>query len=186
MLKLDELLEKAKWDKLSEAEISEVVKRIKQTKPGQDEDLYMLLHILGRSEADQYRPLVEKFLYYPSYPMVSSIALRTLCVYWIYEKEYLHKIKEFLKGVDWDAEFDVKRCAISCAGSYLRSTPEKELYELLIQIFENDPDEICREAALESIERGIGKEWNEILVPKSIEDIRLILEKARQQAKSTK
>ena len=184
MINLNELLEKAKWDKLSDGEISEVVRRIKETKPGQDEDLYMLLHILGRSGADQYRPLVEKFLYYPSYPMVSSIALKTLCVYWGYEEEYLDKIKIFIKGVDWDGDEDVKLNAVNCAGSYLISTPEKELYELLIHIFENDPNETCREAALESIERGIGREWSDILAPKNAEDIELILEKDRQLANS--
>ncbi|HUD01899.1 MAG TPA: hypothetical protein VMR37_06195 [Rhabdochlamydiaceae bacterium] len=164
MKNLDELLEEAKWGKLTEKEIASVAEKIKAAGPDEDSDLYTLIHILGRAEATQYKKLVEKFLYYPTSPIISSIALKTLCNYWGSAHEYLDKIKSFIKGVEWDPDNDVRLIALSCAGQYLKESQDKELLQLLLSTYENEEeDELCREAAYEAIALAMGQTWNEIL-----------------------
>jgi hypothetical protein len=168
---IDELLEKAKWDKLSKSELDEIVKRIRQFKEGDDDDLYSLLYALGRSGASEYRNLVEKFLIYPADSMISRIALRTLCTYWDLVPYYIEIVKNFIKGVDWDDD-QVRIAAISIAGEYVRSTNDKECLKLLLEIFEQykliyekdsdmEDDFMCG-CLFEAIARGIGVNYDEL------------------------
>ena len=172
MRSLDELLEEAKWGRLKDDEVKYVVERIKAD-AGDNENLYTLIHILGRSGSKQYKKLVEKFLYYPDFPLVSSIALKTLFNYWGFEEEYLDQLKSFVKGVDWDRDQDVQLIAISAAGEYLRNNKNRELHQMIVDVIKeihpssdelvNDYNEILRECASEALMRASGKEWNEIL-----------------------
>ncbi len=164
MQNLDKLLHRAMWETLSVQELEEVAKRIEAAKIKGDENLYTLIDILGRAGAIKYRSLVESFLFYPADSMVSSIALNTLCDFWGYDEDYKNKLKEFIRGVDWDENDFTKLRAISCSGELLREKPEKELFDLLIATYDGkyDDDEICREAAFSAIARGIGKNWDEI------------------------
>lgn len=167
MTNLDELLSEAKWGKLSEEEINYVVEKIKATTPDDDEDLYKLIHILGKANAIQHRKLVESFLYYPTYPMISEIALQTLCDFWGYAKDYIPQLKAFVKGVSWDVDEDVRLLAIGSVGELLREVPDKELLELIIGIWENDQEnEIMRECAIESLARATGRDYKEFLIIK--------------------
>jgi len=163
MRNLDLLLEKAKWDKLSKDELAEVVQRIKQYNEEDSEDLYTLLHTLGRSGAWEYRSLVEPFLSYTADPMIPRIALKTLCDYWNLTSSYLDILKEFITGVEWDEDAVVRVVAISISGEYIRTTNDKSLLRLLLDIFENEKEEIeMRSFAYEAIARGIGVNYDQL------------------------
>lgn len=163
MKSLDELLEKAKWDKLSSEELNYIVERIKSSTPEEDDDLYTLIHILGKSGNKQYKKIVESFLFYPSSPMIPAIALKTLCTYWGFEDEYLPVMKNFIQGVEWDTDNDVKLVAISCAGQYLKNQNDKELIQSLLSIYQNEnEDEFNREGAFVALALATGHDWDEI------------------------
>lgn len=187
MRNLDDLLEEAKWGKLTGEEIAYVASEIKKSKPGDDEKLYRLLHILGKSligdpRASQYVKLVEGFLVYPSDPMISQMAFVTLCCYWGPGEKYINWMKKFIRGVDWDDMDDVRLVAISIAGEYLLQTFDKELLELLVQTFEASfcsskeeeiEDETVREAAYSALARVDGWNWED-LPPANVNIIRLL------------
>jgi hypothetical protein len=184
MENLDQLLDKAKWDKLSPQEIDSVVMAIKATTPDNDDDLYTLLHILGRSEAVKHKELVEKFLYYPSFPMISGIALRTLCIYWGLTKEYLDPLKRFIQQVDWDPDEDVRLTAIQCARNYLGEASDEDLLKLLLNIFYDEGAiEPIREAAYEAVAMATGQTYEDMI--KDEKPNPLILEKAKQMIKNS-
>ena len=87
MRSLDDLLDEATLGKLTKEEIQHVVSRIKECTPDNDKDLYGFLLALGRAAAGtpmmvQHRKLVERFLVYPSYSMISRIAFIVLCDWW--------------------------------------------------------------------------------------------------------
>lgn len=138
-MNLDNLLEKAKWDKISEDELNYVVDLIEKR---DEENLYIALFIIGRAWARQYRKLVESFLDYKEDTMVARMALNIFCNYWDFMPEYMDWVKKFLKGVEWDKEDDdVRLIAISSAGRYLETEEEPELLALLLKIFEDESDD---------------------------------------------
>ena len=173
MRSLDELLEEAKWGQLTDEELTYVVNRIKEKRKKKDRspdrDLYTLLYILGKSGAVEYRDLVESFLHYPSWPWISSMALRTLVSYWDLMEDYLREIKLFVKGVDWDDDH-VRIVAVSAAGRYLTGYQDKELLKLLIDIFvnTNEPDYI-RQGAYEALADAVGRDWRDLVGEKEMD-----------------
>lgn len=199
-----DLLDKAKSGKLTDEELKYVVQRIKTSTPdNEDPNLYTLLHILGKagltptdtkrtgvavSEVIRHRKLIEKFLYYPTDPMISKIALQTLGDHWGFYKDYLSQIKEFVKGVEWDKDEDVRIIAISSAGAFLRETTDKdkELVQLLVNILISDQkEEIMRDCAYYALAYAAGQEWSDILRDENKPNP-LILEKVYQMLKSAK
>ncbi len=191
MHNLDDLLEKAKWSKLTDEELNYVVRKIENPSLRGKYELYTLIFILGKAKATQHRKLVESFLYYPKDPMISKIAVQTLCGFWNLGRDYLKELRAFVKGVEWDKEEDVRLVAISCAGPLLSQIKDKELMELLLDIFENyseseysqgsDYDDIFKEAAYESLADSVGIRWSEAngMDPQ-------VIEKARQLIKTIK
>ena len=173
MRSLDDLLEEAKWGQLTDEELTYVVNRIKEKRKKKDRspdrDLYTLLHILGKSGAVEYRDLVESFLHYPSWPAISSMALRTLVSYWDLMEDYLREIKLFVRGVDWDDD-DVRIVAVSAAGRYLTGYQDKELLKLLIDIFvnTNEPDYI-RQGAYRALADAVGRDWRDLVGEKEMD-----------------
>lgn len=184
MRSLDSLLDEAKWGTLTDDEIHYVVEKIKssQVEDGDDEDLYTLIHILGRADCvvapkniyspargTKYRTLVESFLYYPSNTCITEIALKTLCTYWGYTADYLEEIKSFIKGVEWDEDRDISLIATSTAGEYLRDSDKKnqELLKLLIDTWEQnsktDLTSVETEVVYSALARASGQEWKDLL-----------------------
>lgn len=138
MRNVNELLKEAKWGQLSQEEIDYVVHRIKASTPeNEDADLSMLIAILGACCAIQYRELVEKFLHYPSSPLIAQTALETLCDEWGYTLDYIKEIKQFIDGVEWDKKDDLRMAAIACAPNILTRETDNELLQILFNIFEN-------------------------------------------------
>lgn len=164
MRNFDDLLQKAKFGELTDYEIKRVVENIKASTPENDWDLYTLIHILGKGGGPKYKTIVEPFLYYPSFPLISGIALRTL-TFWSLGQEYLTQLKAFLRGVEWDIEDDVRLSAIGCAGIVLLTAKEKdmEIIQILDDLVSNEANEVLKEAVFESLALAVGKEWNEIL-----------------------
>lgn len=181
MRNLDELLERAKNGKLSQTELDHIIQKIKDSKPGDDDDLYSLIHILGKARIFGLGPptieekkLLEKFLYYPQKPMISKIALQTLCNYWDLNDNYLKELKMFVRGVEWDDDEIVRTIAISIAGDFLKTTLDKELLKLLIDIFENKEEsklldhsispEITQGCAYQALSIAMGKSYREFII----------------------
>jgi hypothetical protein len=122
--------------------IEVLVKKIEKSEPGDEANLYSLIHRLGKTGMNHidpipYKKLIESFLFYPTAPMISAIALRTLCNYWECTEQYLDKVILFVKGVEWDKDEQVRLIAMSIAGRFCRHKPNQELFESLIDVFEN-------------------------------------------------
>lgn len=157
----DALLHRAKWEKLSQEEIDNVATELQQPEP--EADRYILLFILGRAGALSYRWLVEQFLACEDDPMLSRKALEVLCDDWNDTARYLDQVLEFVLGVKWDEEEDVRPMAISIAGEYLRSHDEPRLLSELVRIFENeDEPQTMREGAYFALARAAGRDWKEL------------------------
>lgn len=172
MKNIRELIAKAKVEMLDESDISYVAKKLGDCQQSPDEDLYDYIYILGRGLYDnplrfKYVELVEYFLYHPYDSFTAGLALNVLCSYWNFTNDYLDVLKQFIRGVDWDTDGEVKGKAITLGGSYLKNNFDKGLLSLLIDIFDkNDPsDEIEDFKRLEAyIALGLaqGLDWSEL------------------------
>jgi hypothetical protein len=76
---------------------------------------------------------------------------------------YQVQIEEFVAGVDWDSDGDVRQVALSAAGELLRSQPRMHLLRLLQLVFES-PDErpLIRQGAYFALARAAGRSWDEL------------------------
>ncbi len=168
MQNLTELLQKAQAGKLETGELAYVAERIKASKPGDDQDLYTLIDILGKTQAKEYRSLVEGFLDYPSDPQIPKIALETLCLSWELTHEYLPLLKQIIKTLqkyeDLRKDDAVRLVALKCIGEYIQGHRELELLELLLstQACKNNGKEIIQYGAYIALIRAMGKDWSEI------------------------
>jgi len=157
----NDLLERAKWGSLSDAEIDHVANEIQ--KPMFEANAYTLLHILGKSQATRYRHLVEQYLENDSDPMLAKLALQILCTTWGESSHYLEQITRFVQGVAWDEDDDCQLAAVSIAGEYLRTKHDPVLLYLLLELFEREmEDHLLREAAYGALARAMGREYSEI------------------------
>lgn len=199
MRDLDELLDEAKTGTLTDEEINYVGKRLEASLSSADPELYSIIYILGRADmldipsniysvprGLKYRPIIEKYLFYPDDPDVTIIALKTLCSYWDLTEDYVQEISQFIKKVDWDVDGQIAIIAMSIAGEYLKYTlnKDKKLLQLLLDVWESqytqkEPkyDEIELESTYRAIARAVGEEWNSIL--ESSEPQPKVLEKAQ-------
>lgn len=148
MKSIHELVSKAKNESLTSEEIAYVAKKLETCKTTPNDDVYDYIYILGRGLygkpiPPEYRKLVEHFLYYPLDPFISTLALDVLCHYWWFVNDYSDVLKQFIRGVDWDENSEVKGSAIINAGFYLKNKRDKELLSMLLEIFEkgNKEDE---------------------------------------------
>jgi hypothetical protein len=160
---VDDLLDEAKCGKLTSEEILYVGEQVKASRPGDNTDLYGLLFILGLSEATQYRELVEGFLYYPTDPMVSGMTLKVLFRYWGNDvQRYLNELKAFIKGVPWDESENLRLAAVQCTGDFLKETPEKELFQILLDLYETSNDIFVQAGRDKTSESRRAKFWLEV------------------------
>lgn len=135
------LAEKATWSKLSQKEIEQVEETFYNCMPGNDAPLANCIYILGRIAAIRHKPTIEKYLYYPSDPQVSQIALKILCIYWKETANYIEQIVSFIKGQPWDTVDEVRLMAFHVLGRYLQNEKTPKLLKLLID-FVVDPTSI--------------------------------------------
>lgn len=182
MRSIDELCKEAKWGQLTAEEVAFVVKRMKDCKLEDKNELISLLYILGHASLEEYRYWVEKFVDYPSSTLISQQALKTLCICWILTEDYLEVIKRYIRGVDWDESDEVRLTAMNIAGEFLRKKFDPELLELLLLVFEKlgeterlyESSESARDflkgCAYVAIMRAMGKNHDEIPDSEEIEE----------------
>lgn len=157
------LLKQAKYGQLSVQEIAEVAAELQKERP---ETLrYSLLHILGKAGDTSYRSLVEQFLECREDPMLSKMALRTLCDYWHFTDEYRDTLLRFVRGVSWDDEQHVRRVAIQIAGEYLIDHSDTEMLRELLSIYEDSQeDKSMRDWTYQALSRAMGRDFRQILI----------------------
>lgn len=157
-----ELIEKASNGKIKQSEI----KLVYEALVNHSGDEYDLLLILGRSEAKQYRDIVEQYLYSPHDPMLARLALQILCRYWGLASEYKDKLEKFIKKVEWDGEEDVRLMAIGCVADAFKKKPCPKLLSYVYYIYKNvEEDEITRGAAYETLALVSGLSPSELPQP---------------------
>lgn len=159
-INLSELLKRAQWGKISDAELSEVVRMISLERGA---DLYTLIQILGRAGSPKYRKIVEPFLNNVGDAQLSALAVKVLCWSWGLSQEYKGDLVRFLNGVDWDVDGYVKLQTIGTVGEYLRENSDVELLELIYGIFLNEEERpLIRSAAYFALCRSEKLEWKDI------------------------
>jgi hypothetical protein len=181
---LSELFKRAYWGKVTDAELSEVVRMITS---GQNEDLHTLIQIVGRAGSPKYRKIVEPYLHDVGDPQLSALAVQVLCWSWGLAGEYRSELVCFLHGVDWDAEGYVRVQTISTVGEYLRENSDVELLQIIHGIFANDAERpLIRGTAYRALCRSEKIEWKDIVpapseVDSSTEIDRGILERVERK-----
>jgi hypothetical protein len=161
MTNLEELLEQAKAGRLEHGNLERVSAMLQEGGAGADP--YTLLHIIGRSGDRSRRALVEKYLHWPQDPMLARLALQIVCGYWGDIERYLDQVLEFVKGVDWDDENDVRQVAISNAGEYLRTQSHTELLQRLLDIVrDGNESPTIRADAYFALSRAVGRDWKDL------------------------
>lgn len=162
-MNLSELLDKAKWDRLSSAEIEWVRRQLADHPEAADE--YTLLHIAGRGLLRPDPALVGPYLERSDDPMLARLALQILCNYWGLTERYLPVVRRFVEGVEWDDD-SVRLVALSIAGRYLREHADPGLLDLLLEIAQPDPkspEETLRaQVALEALAAAVGRPREEL------------------------
>jgi hypothetical protein len=128
-------------------------------------DPYGALFALGRSWAIEHRPLVERYLDGSKGVMLARLALFVLCENWNLSADYRGVITEFVAGVPWDDENDVRILAIDIAGSLLKTEPDLRLLRLVVEMY-NDrsepPPQLMRAAAYLALAKAAGRTYNEM------------------------
>ncbi|MFV2114224.1 hypothetical protein ACFHW0_18050 [Micromonospora sp. LOL_025] len=152
---LDDLLDRAKYGRVSKGEVEWVAQIIGN--PSAHHDLYRLIHIIGRAgNARDHEELVAPFLDSPGDPMLSRIASIVLDEWGLFGK-YHDEYLAFCQGVDWDYEEDVRIVALTRAGKYLAQSKSSSLLACLIQTAtSSEEDEITRRAALDGLALATG------------------------------
>lgn len=182
MTEWNQLLERAKWGVLSEAEVERVAQELRR--PKSNADRYTLLYILGKANAQQYRQTVESYLEIEGDAMLARLALQILCDFWGQADRYVQQLSRFAEGVPWDSEGYARQMAISIAGRYLSSRSDPKLLRQLIRTFEEDNDPLARDDAYRALARAVGRAGSEL--PTAARPLRdadidpTILEEARQ------
>src|SRR5437868_5777180 len=95
---IQELIDDPRWEDFSSNDIVHLVQIIQDSRPGNPNNLSAAIFLLGKVATQEYRELIEKFLYYPKMPWISAEALKVLCRDWGLTKEYLREVKLFIKG----------------------------------------------------------------------------------------
>lgn len=161
-MNIEELIKKASAGTITKAEVREVYRALVE-KSG---DQYDLLLILGRSEAKEYRNVVEGYLQSSHDPMVARLALQVLCRYWGLASEYEDELEEFIGWVDWDKEEDVRLMAIGCVADVYKKKESPKLLKHVYDVFKDETeDEITRGAAYETLAIVSGKSVNDLPEP---------------------
>jgi hypothetical protein len=155
------LLSAAKTRQLQSHELDQVVSELAD--PSSNTDRYTLLHIVGLSQHLEYEQLVSSYLESASDPMLARIALQVLCDFWNLKEKYRDRIIEFIRGVSWDYEDDVRQIAMASAGEYLRDHNDQELLASLIATAKDENTRnVIRDDAIRALARALQYDWGDI------------------------
>lgn len=157
-----ELIEKATNGTITKSEI----KKAYDALVAQTGDEYELLLVLGRSEAKEYKAVVERYLRATHDPMLVKLSLQVLCRYWGLTSEYQDQLEKFIAWEDWDEEEDVRLMAISCVAELYKEKGNPKLLKYVYDVFNDESeDEITREAAYETLALVSGVSVNDLPQP---------------------
>lgn len=147
-MNVEDLLTKATKGHISKSEFEEVSQVLSEGKG----DSYGFLLIIGRACDLRYQMIVERYLDSPDDPMLARLSLQILCQYWGLGCEYVTEIKEFINGVEWDEEDEVKDMALSCCASVFKKQEEANLVKSVYDVFiDQNEDSISRITAYGSL-----------------------------------
>jgi len=160
----DDLLERAKWEFISDREIGMVAQELKTT---QDKSPYTLLHILGRGVEQSiarggklpqlYIDIVERYLHGQDDQLV-RLAWWILTIWWDMPERYVPEMFEFIRGPAWEPQ-EARWAALRGAGHYLSTHSNAELLEAIIKVFENtEEDTYIRAYAYQTLAEVLGCE----------------------------
>ena len=153
-MSVDDMIRRATAGTISPSEIDTVARSLEKG----EGDEYDRLLILGRANAIEYRPLVEKYLDSPDDPMLARLAVQILCRYWGLASEYSDVLERFIRKVPWDEEEDVRVMAVSCCDVLLAKPDFKHLLEYIYELFQDESEcSILRQAAYCAIAISVGK-----------------------------
>lgn len=160
-MNLRPLLDQAKEGKLSRDDVRRVGEYLREHPDATD--AYTAIHILGVSGTTSYRDLVEPFLNSPRDPQLARIAVSVLINHWGLGSEYREQLREFVHGVDWDGDEDVRHVALSAAGEFARTSGDPQLVADLLEI-QDDPQEraLTRDIAFDAVARAVGADYKEL------------------------
>lgn len=160
-MNLSHLLDEAKEGRLSPADAGNVAALLRH-RPDSD-DAYTAIHILGRAGATGYRDLVASFLDSPDDPELARIALVVLVDHWGFGSEYRDRLRSFVRGVEWDADDDVRLVALSAAGEVARTTRDRRLVSDLLDIaVDSHEGTLIRDTAFDAVARALGAGYDEL------------------------
>lgn len=143
-----ELIEKATNGTITKSEI----KKAYDALAAETGDEYDLLLVLGRSEAKEYKAIVEKYLQAIHDPMLVKLSLQVLCRYWGLASDYQDELEKYIAWEDWDEEEDVRLMAIGCVAELYKNSESSHLLKYVYDVFNDESeDEITREAAYETL-----------------------------------
>lgn len=128
-------------------------------------DTYDLLFVIGKANAKEFRPLVQRFLDSPSDPMLARISLQILCSWWRDYERCLEPMIGFVRGVDWDLSDGgyVRLVASTAAGEYLQGHTDPDLTRALLEVFDDrDASDIALETAYQALARSLGRSWKQV------------------------
>jgi hypothetical protein len=136
--------------------------------------VYSCLVVIGRANAKQCLPILERFLDFKDALTLSKL-VEILGLDWGMADHLLQHLIRFTVGVSWDYEEDLRQSSIKVLGEYLNDSigakPAKQqidarsssVIELLLKIFEDDEqDEWTRKSAYLALGRASGKSWEEL------------------------
>lgn len=157
-----ELIEKATNGTITKQEIKQVYNSL----VSKSNDEYDLLLILGRSEAKEYKSIVESYLQAIHDPMLVRLSLQILCRYWGLAHQYLDELEMFIDWAEWDEEEDVRLMALGCVVELYKHAEYPMLLKAVYNVFKDEhEDSITREAAYETLALVSGVSPNELPQP---------------------
>lgn len=160
---LNTLLDKAKWDRLTPAELEWVRRQLAARTDTSDE--YTLLHIAGRGLRRPDPALVEPYLERSDDPMLARLALQILCNYWGLSDRYLPQVRRFVDGVEWD-DGSARLAALNIAGRHLQDHTDRALFDKLLEVAQPrcEDDDMASEAqvAVVALAGALGRPRDEL------------------------
>jgi len=169
---------------LSSEELAEVGQALSEISVRRDrinceilDDVYEMILILGKANAQEHKHLVEHHLDSKD-PTTVCLVMEVLCCEWGRIDDYLEQLVNFALGVPWDGQGDVREQALRILGVYLkgkfpvgnasadwggyRESPSAQDINVLGLIFQtfrdSELDDYIRQAAYISLCKAAGKQ----------------------------
>ena len=152
-----EILAALKWDqfKLSSDLADRVIAELQD--PTSQFDKYTLIHVLGATHDQQYRPVVESFIAGQHDVMLARAAFFVLCTLWGLDGDYSRQLVDAAQGLPWDEEDDLRIYALGRLGHVVLATKDAQALSVLISVSTDAREmNVMRQVALDEIRVATG------------------------------